>query len=157
MKDVSERAQAAAVADERADEAAQRVSPFKAWFARAATRVSDLMGSAWAFTLAVLIILVWALTGPVFGFSDTWQLVINTGTTIVTFLMVFLIQNTQNRDAKATQLKLDELIRAIADARNELIGAEADPEEQLDREKRAVEAEKHNPSQPHNGEPAGHR
>jgi low affinity Fe/Cu permease len=71
--------------------------------------------------------------------------------------MVFLIQNTQNRDAKATQLKLDELIRAVADARNEFIGAEADPDELLEREKRAVEAEKHKPSEPHNGEPAGHR
>jgi len=157
MKDASERAQASAVADERRDEAAQHVSPFKAWFAKVATRVSDLMGSAWAFTTAVLVILAWVLTGPIFGFSDTWQLVINTGTTIVTFLMVFLIQNTQNRDAKATQLKLDELIRALADARNEFIGAESDPDELLEQEKRAVEAEKHKPNQPHNGEPASHR
>jgi len=157
MKDASERAQASAVADERRDEAAQQVSPFKASFAKVATRVSDLMGSAWAFTIAVLVILAWVLTGPIFGFSDTWQLVINTGTTIVTFLMVFLIQNTQNRDAKATQLKLDELIRALADARNEFIGAESDPDELLEQEKRAVEAEKHKPNQPHNGEPASHR
>ena len=97
------------------------------------------------FSAAVLIILVWAVTGPIFGFSDTWQLVINTGTTIVTFLMVFLIQNTQNRDAKATQLKLDELIRAVSKARNQFIGAEGDPEEMIDEEKRAVEAEKDQP------------
>ena len=164
----AERAQSAAVAEERADEAAQRVSPFRAWFGHVATRVSDAMGSAWAFTAAICVILAWVVTGPIFGFSDTWQLVINTGTTIVTFLMVFLIQNTQNRDAKATQLKLDELIRSIAEARNQFIGAEGEPEELLEREKREVEAEKDKPTggsrpapshngQPHDGEPAGHR
>jgi len=73
------------------------------------------------FAAAILIIVVWALTGPTFHFSDTWQLIINTGTTIVTFLMVFLIQNTQNRDAKAVHLKLDEIIRALKGARNELV------------------------------------
>jgi len=83
-----------------------------------------MLGSAWAFAGAVLVILVWLLTGPTFHFSDTWQLIINTGTTIVTFLMVFLIQNTQNRDAKATQLKLDEIIRAIKGARNTLVDLE---------------------------------
>lgn len=81
-------------------------------FRRFASSISAIAGSAWAFCLAILIIVVWAVTGPLFGFSDTWQLVINTGTTIVTFLMVFLIQNTQNRDSRAMQLKLDELIRA---------------------------------------------
>lgn len=81
-------------------------------FRKIAVRVSAVTGSAGAFLGAVLLIMVWALTGPAFNFSDTWQLVINTGTTIVTFLMVFLIQNTQNRDSKAMQLKLDELIRA---------------------------------------------
>ena len=85
---------------------------------------SIALGSAWAFAGAVLVILVWVLTGPMFHFSDTWQLVINTATTIVTFLMVFLIQNTQNRDAKAVHLKLDELIRALEDARNELVDLE---------------------------------
>src|SRR5207247_4163176 len=99
-------------------------SPFRAWIGKTATKVSDTMGSAWAFTVAVLVILVWLVTGPIFGFSDTWQLVINTGTTIVTFLMVFLIQNTQNRDAKATQLKLDEIIRAVEGARNQLVDLE---------------------------------
>src|SRR5438093_5919935 len=89
------------------------------------------LGSAWAFAGAVLVILVWILTGPMFHFSDTWQLVINTATTIVTFLMVFLIQNTQNRDAKAAHLKLDELIRALKDARNELVDLEDLSDEEL--------------------------
>jgi len=89
-----------------------------------ARRSSVMLGSAWAFAGAILVILVWILTGPTFHFSDTWQLIINTGTTIVTFLMVFLIQNTQNRDAKATQLKLDEIIRALKGARNELVELE---------------------------------
>ena len=89
-----------------------------------ARRSSIALGSAWAFVGAVLVILVWILTGPMFHFSDTWQLVINTATTIVTFLMVFLIQNTQNRDAKAAHLKLDELIRALKNARNELVDLE---------------------------------
>src|SRR5215470_265672 len=82
------------------------------------------VGSAWAFILAVAIVVTWAATGSTFHFSDTWQLVINTGTTIVTFLVVFLIQNTQNRDAKAFQLKLDELIRALGSAHNEMIDIE---------------------------------
>ena len=85
---------------------------------------SIILGSAWAFTIAVLVIIIWAATGPAFHFSNTWQLIINTGTTIVTFLMVFLIQNTQNRDAKAVHLKLDEIIRAIKGARNELVDLE---------------------------------
>ena len=93
-------------------------------FRHFAQRISQLVGSSWAFILAVVIILVWAVTGPVFHFSDTWQLVINTGTTIVTFLIVFLIQNTQNRDAKAMQLKLDEIIRALKKARNEMVDLE---------------------------------
>ena len=86
-----------------------------------ARRSSEVLGTAWAFIGAIVIIAVWALTGPAFHFSDTWQLIINTGTTIVTFLMVFLIQNTQNRDAKAVHLKLDEIIRALKGARNELL------------------------------------
>src|SRR5438128_8595372 len=96
-----------------------------------ARRSSIALGSAWAFAGAVLVILVWVLTGPMFHFSDTWQLVINTATTIVTFLMVFLIQNTQNRDAKAAHLKLDELIRALNDARNELVDLENLSDEEL--------------------------
>jgi low affinity Fe/Cu permease len=93
-------------------------------FRRFAHRISEVVGSSWAFLLALVVILSWATTGPMFGFSDTWQLIINTGTTIVTFLMVFLIQNTQNRDAKAIHLKLDELLRAVADARIRLIDVE---------------------------------
>jgi low affinity Fe/Cu permease len=92
---------------------------------------SIALGSAWAFAGAVLVILVWVLTGPMFHFSDTWQLVINTATTIVTFLMVFLIQNTQNRDAKAVHLKLDEVIRALKGARNQLVNLEDLSDEDL--------------------------
>src|SRR5437588_13096022 len=96
-----------------------------------ARRSSVMLGSAWAFVGAVLVILVWLLTGPTFHFSDTWQLIINTGTTIITFLMVFLIQNTQNRDAKAMHLKLDEVIRALKKARNELVELEDLSDEEL--------------------------
>jgi low affinity Fe/Cu permease len=96
-----------------------------------ARKSSAVLGSPWAFSLALLIIIVWGLTGPTFHYSDTWQLIINTGTTIVTFLMVFLIQNTQNRDAKAVHLKLDEVIRALKDARNELVDLEEMSDEDL--------------------------
>ena len=96
-----------------------------------AHRSSVMLGSAWAFTGAVLVILVWILTGPTFHFSDTWQLIINTATTVITFLMVFLIQNTQNRDAKAMHLKLDELIRALKGARNQLVDLEDLSDEEL--------------------------
>jgi low affinity Fe/Cu permease len=96
-----------------------------------ARRSSMILGSAWAFAGAVLVILVWILTGPTFHFSDTWQLIINTATTIITFLMVFLIQNTQNRDAKAVHLKLDEIIRALKGARNELVDLEGLSDEDL--------------------------
>jgi len=90
------------------------------------------VGSPWVFLAALLIVVVWSATGPLFKYSDTWQLVINTGTTIVTFLMVFLIQNTQNRDAKAIHLKLDELIRGVKGARNTLIDLEEMSEEELE-------------------------
>ncbi len=89
------------------------------------------MGSGWAFVVATLVVIVWAVVGPIFNFSTTWQLFINTTTTILTFLMVFLIQNTQNRDAHAIQLKLDELIKATDPARNELIDIEEDVEDKL--------------------------
>jgi low affinity Fe/Cu permease len=95
------------------------------WFGTFAAQASTVVGSKWSFVLAVLVIVVWAVTGPVFHFSDTWQLVINTGTTIVTFLMVFLIQNTQNRDARAINLKLNELIRALDAARDQMINIES--------------------------------
>ena len=100
-------------------------------FRHFAHKSAELLGSAWAFIGALLIIVLWGLTGPVFHFSDTWQLIINTGTTIVTFLMVFLIQNTQNRDAKAMHLKLDELIRAIKGARNRLVDLEKLSDDEL--------------------------
>lgn len=109
-------------------------------FRTISTRVSGAAGSAITFIGAVAVVLVWASTGPLFGFSDTWQLVINTGTTIVTFLMVFLIQNTQNRDGKAVQLKLDELIRATR-ARDVFVDLEDLSDEelaQLDREFREL-------------------
>jgi len=101
-------------------------------FVDAARFVSDIVGSAWAFAVAIGIVVVWAISGPMFSFSDTWQLVINTGTTIVTFLMVFLIQSTQNRDAKAVHLKLDELIRAVKGARNSLVDLEHLSEQELE-------------------------
>jgi low affinity Fe/Cu permease len=97
---------------------------------------SAALGSSWAFALACGVVLVWAITGPLFRYSDSWQLVINTGTTIVTFLMVFLIQNTQTRDARAIHLKLDELIRSTNAARNRLIDLEECSDEELDRIKR---------------------
>ena len=100
-------------------------------FRRFAHKTSALVGSAWAFILAVVIIVVWGITGPIFGFSDTWQLIINTGTTIVTFLMVFLIQNTQNRDAQAIHLKLDELLRGVEGARTALVDLEDLSDEDL--------------------------
>ena len=93
-------------------------------FEKLSTRIAALAGRPPAFILAATVILAWGITGPLFHWSDTWQLVINTGTTIVTFLMVFLIQNAQNRDASAIQAKLDELIRAVQGARNEFIGIE---------------------------------
>jgi low affinity Fe/Cu permease len=101
-------------------------------FHNVAKQLSAGVGSPWAFIAALGIVVVWSVTGPLFKYSDTWQLVINTGTTIVTFLMVFLIQNTQNRDAKAIHLKLDELIRCIKGARNTLIDLEEMSEEELD-------------------------
>src|SRR3982751_5592153 len=102
-------------------------------FRKFSQKTSQAMGSSWSFILAVLIILIWALTGPVFKFSDTWQLVINTGTTIITFLMVFLIQNTQNRDAKAIHLKLDELIKSAKGARNKLVNLEDLSDEEMEK------------------------
>jgi low affinity Fe/Cu permease len=99
--------------------------------------IGEKVGSPYAFILALLIVMTWLITGPLFDFSDTWQLVINTGTTIVTFLMVFLIQNMQNRDAKAVHLKLDELIRAVRPARNQLV----DLEDLSDAELEALQAQ----------------
>jgi low affinity Fe/Cu permease len=108
-------------------------------FERLANRVATAAGRPRAFLIAFTIVLVWALSGPIFRWSDTWQLVINTGTTIVTFLMVFLIQSAQNRDGAAIQAKLDELIRAVSHARNEFIGIEHLTEEELDDVRSALE------------------
>ncbi len=100
-------------------------------FHKIAVIVSNIVGSPKAFLFALFLIIFWGLSGPIFGFSDTWQLVINTTTTIITFLMVFLIQNTQNRDAKVVHLKLDELIKATKSARNELVDLEEMTDDQL--------------------------
>lgn len=100
-------------------------------FRRFSHRVSEIVGSPWAFVLATLIIVAWVLSGPSFHYSDTWQLVINTGTTIVTFLMVFLIQNTQNRDSRALHLKLDELLRSVGRARTGMVEVENMTDDEL--------------------------
>jgi low affinity Fe/Cu permease len=103
------------------------------WFRSFSQKVSQWVGSPVAFVACTIVVIIWALTGPAFQYSDTWQLIINTGTTIVTFLMVFLIQNTQNRDSRAIHLKLDELIRATKHARNEMIDLQTLSDAELDR------------------------
>ncbi|MBK6776133.1 MAG: low affinity iron permease family protein [Flavobacteriales bacterium] len=107
--------------------------PINSPFTRFAKKTSTYTGRPATFIIAVLIIVVWAFTGPLFDYSDTWQLVINTGTTIITFLMVFLIQNTQNRDTEALQIKFDEIIRAIGTANNALLDLEEMDDDELDR------------------------
>jgi low affinity Fe/Cu permease len=105
----------------------------RARFAHLACRAAEAAGSFWAFAVALGVVIVWALSGPLFHFSDTWQLVINTGTTVITFLMVFLIQHAQNRDMRAIHLKLNELVGAIAEASDALIDAEALPDDELEK------------------------
>ena len=108
-------------------------------FNTVAKRAARATGRPWTFLAAVAIVVIWGVTGPVFQFNDTWQLVINTGTTIITFLMVFLIQHTQNADAAAVQIKLDELIRAVAEANNELLDLEELDEDRLEQIRREYE------------------
>jgi low affinity Fe/Cu permease len=110
-------------------------------FTRIATFIATAAGRPVTFLLAILTIVVWAVSGPLFNYSDTWQLVINTGTTIVTFLMVFLIQNSQNRDGAAIQAKLDELLRAIEDARSHFVGIEHMTDEEIEQIRAALEKE----------------
>ena len=116
------------------------------FFERISANVAMACGQPAAFILAFAVIVIWAVTGPVFHWSDTWQLVINTGTTIVTFLMVFLIQNAQNRDAAAMQAKLDELLRAVGKARDQFIGVEHLTEREIEMIRRALEREAKDPS-----------
>ena len=111
-------------------------------FSRFAQGTAAVSGRSATFLVAVAVIVVWGATGPVFGYSDTWQLIINTGTTIITFLMVFLIQNTQNRESTALHAKLDELIRVTHGARNELIDLEHDPEERILQVRRSIAEDK---------------
>ena len=111
------------------------------FFTRIATSISIAAGQPLTFLLALGVILIWGITGPIFNFSDTWQLIINTGTTIVTFLMVFLIQNAQNRDAAAMQAKLDELLRAVGKARDRFIGVEHLTEREIELIRTALERE----------------
>jgi low affinity Fe/Cu permease len=113
--------------------------------------VSSAVGSPWSFLVALGVILVWALTGPIFNYSSDWQLIVNTGTTIVTFLMVFLIQNTQNRDSRALHLKLDELLRATPKARNKYMEVEEEDLDEIERQKAIVDRADPNPP-PHKAE-----
>lgn len=113
------------------------------WFATFSRRASDFAGHYLAFVVAVGFVLVWAASGPFFGFSETWQLVINTSTTIITFLMVFLVQSTQNRDSAAMHIKLDEIIAALKETNDRVLDAEDETEEELDAEKRHYEAMSH--------------
>jgi low affinity Fe/Cu permease len=120
-----------------AREQVTKTSNLRFWFSRFATAAAQFVGHPYVFFSAVGILVIWGLTGPYFHYSDTWQLVINTGTSVITFLVVFLIQNTQNRDAKAIHLKLDELIRSHHPASDDLIDVEKLSDEELD------ELEKH--------------
>ncbi len=122
-------------------------APHRDIFRTFSHHTATAVGSPWAFIGALAIILGWGLSGPLFGFSDTWQLVINTGTTVITFLMVFLIQNTQNRDARAMHLKLDEIVRAIAAADDRLIDIEESDDAEVTRFEQAFQAMHGNPRQ----------
>src|SRR5438309_6158874 len=108
-------------------------------FSRFTTAASALLGRAWIFSLALVLLVVWALSGPILGFSDTWQLIINTSTTIITFLMVFIIQNTQNRDNLAINIKLDALMKKQGITKDDLLDAEEESDKQLEREKKRMQ------------------
>ena len=110
------------------------------WFRKIAHGLADAFGSPWAFVIAAILTVVWAVTGPLFGFSDAWQLIANTVTNVVTFLMVFIIESSQNRDTKATQLKLDELLRAVTNARSSLINLETLSDAEMDALQKQFEA-----------------
>lgn len=110
------------------------------WFRKIAHGLADAFGSPWAFVIAAILTVVWAVTGPLFGFSDAWQLIANTVTNVVTFLMVFIIESSQNRDTKATQLKLDELLRAVTNARSSLINLETLSDADMDALQKQFEA-----------------
>ena len=116
-------------------------------FRKLAYGTAEIVGSPWAFLVGVGIVLVWGLSGPAFHFSDTWQLVINTGTTIVTFLVVFLIQGAQNRDSRALHLKLDELLRAVEHARTSLVALEGRTDDELDRLQQEFAHLRHGPGE----------
>lgn len=120
------------VRDDSATDVVQQKVSRQDSFHKLSVKISNKLGNAWAFFIAIFIILIWGLTGPIFDYSDTWQLIINTGTTIVTFLMVFVIQNTQNRDGRAMQLKLDELIKANHGARSKFVDVEDLNDSELD-------------------------
>ena len=124
------------------------VQPKRSTFSAIARRASEALGSHWAFAGAAVSVVLWAMTGPMFNFSDTWQLVINTGTTIITFLMVFLIQNTQNRDTRAMPLKLDEIIRSVAAARDSMIDIEDRTDDEISAIASEFEAIGSEPSRP---------
>src|ERR1041385_8360642 len=142
----------------------RKSSGLNLWFSRFASETAQVVGHPYMFLAAVVVLVLWAVSGPFFHFSDTWQLIINTGTTIVTFLVVFLIQNTQNRDAKAFHLKLDELIRSHQPARNDMIDIEKLSDEELDEmekryaaiceENKARKARKQSAQQSHKNKPA---
>jgi low affinity Fe/Cu permease len=110
------------------------------WFRKIAHRLADAFGSPWAFVIAAILTALWAVTGPLFGFNEAWQLIANTVTNVVTFLMVFIIESSQNRDTKATQLKLDELLRAVTNARSSLINLESLSDEEMDGLQKQFEA-----------------
>jgi low affinity Fe/Cu permease len=129
----------------------------KSVFRNFSHKVAEAVGSPWAFLAGVTVTLVWAVTGPLFQYSDTWQLVINTGTTIITFLMVFLIQSTQNRDSKALHLKLDELIRAVDSARNRLVNLENCTDEEIAALDKEFERLRERAGRPSNLSPPGEK